>query len=182
MRAGGEDYFSRCLLVTLGMCCFPQWEKLIPLSGAGRGRSVQLSCLMLQARRSEVTKSLPFAACCFGFQVWGTWILPQTLVHLAMLPQLFPLRLLRPNTDPLCFPLQVFRRAGRLPRLAKLPAALLKVTTGPPLSLTRRTSTPSCSGLSTCRPALGPRCATSARMSSGKSAAPPEPETQTETH
>lgn len=56
MRAGGEDYFSRCLLLTLGLCCFPQWGKIDPLSGAGRDHSVQLSCVMLQARRSEVTQ------------------------------------------------------------------------------------------------------------------------------
>lgn len=55
-ESGGEDYFSRCLLVTLGMCCFPQWGKIDPLSGAGRDHSVQLSSLMLEARRSEVTK------------------------------------------------------------------------------------------------------------------------------
>lgn len=53
--------------------------------------------------------------------------------------------------------------------MAKLPALLLKVKTGPPPSLTRRTSTPSCRGLSTCQRAPALLSATSARMSYGKS-------------
>lgn len=65
-ESGRGDYFSRCLLMTPGMCCFPQWEKLIPCLGAGWGDSFQPSCIMLQAWRLEINKLLPFAMC-YGF-------------------------------------------------------------------------------------------------------------------
>lgn len=120
MRAGGEDYFSRCLLMTLGML-FPSVGKIDPLSGAGRGDSVQPGCLRLWAQRSKVTKLLPFTVCCFGFQVLGKWILSQTLVRLVMLPQLFFSSVPPVKHRPIMCPAGVgFPKGGAVPSFGKV--------------------------------------------------------------
>lgn len=104
MRAGGEDYYSRCLLVTLGMCCFPQWEKLIPCLEVGGATLSNPAISGSGHRGQEATKLLPFTACCFGFQVRGMWISVSGLSSFSdVATAFFSLCFLQLNTDLLFF-------------------------------------------------------------------------------
>lgn len=105
MRAGGEDYYSRCLLVTLGMCCSPQWEKLIPCLELG-GATLSNPAVSGFGHGGQRPPNYYHSPCVvLAFKLVESGFLSQALAPLVMLLQLFFLSFLQLNTDLLFFPL-----------------------------------------------------------------------------
>ena len=122
MRAGGEDYFSRCLLMTLGMCCFPQWEKLIPCLELG-GAIPSNRAVSGFGHGSQRSPNYYHSPCV----VLGKWILSQTLVPSVMLPQLVFSSVPPVKHRPIMFAAGVgFPKGGAVPLFGKVASAAPK--------------------------------------------------------